>query len=207
MTAQRPRRQGCLVWRRLLMVAGASLLVANGALGQTATRMLDRFDDVSAWKAVASDGVAASVASVTDVKRQALRLTFDLGGTAGYAIARRALPLEFPDNYAITFWLRADAPVNDLQVKLVDASGDNVWWYHRPNFAFARDWQRVTIKKRQIDFAWGPAKDRVLRQSAALEIVVAAGRDGGRGTLYVSGLELQELPPAPDAWPQPVVRA
>ncbi len=207
MTARRRRRQGCLDWRRLLMVAGAFLLVANGALAQTSTRMLDRFDDVSAWKAVASDGVTASVASVTDAKRQALRLTFDLGGTAGYAIARRALPLEFPDNYAITFWLRADAPVNDLQVKLVDASGDNVWWYHRPNFAFARDWQRVTIKKRQIDFAWGPAKDRALRQSAALEIVVAAGRDGGRGTLYVSGLELQELPPAPDAWPQPVVRA
>ena len=200
------RRRRGLGWWRLLMLTG-SMCIATAVTAQISTRTLDRFDDVSAWKAVASDGVTASVAPVTDAKRQALRLTFDLGGTAGYAIARRALPLELPDNYAITFWLRADAPVNDLQLKLVDATGDNVWWYHRPNFAFTRDWQRVTIKKRQIAFAWGPTKDRVLRQSATIEIVVAAGRDGGHGTLYVSDLELQELPPPPDVWPQPTVRA
>src|SRR5678815_37463 len=84
---------------------------------QPSLRVLDRFDDVAAWKSVASDGVTASVAATVDGKRQALRLTFDLGGTAGYAVARRALPVELPENYAITFWLRADSPVNDLQVK------------------------------------------------------------------------------------------
>ena len=137
--------------------------------------MLDRFDDVAAWKSVASDGVTASLQAIVDGKRQALRLDFDLGGTAGYAVARRALPIVLPENYAITFWLRADAPVNDLQVKLADASGDNVWWYNRPNFAFPREWQQVTIKKRQIEFAWGPTKDRALRAFATIEIAVAAG--------------------------------
>ncbi len=43
----------------------------------------------------------------------------------------RALPLDLPANYEITFYLRGDAPVNDFQVKLVDASGDNVWWFNR----------------------------------------------------------------------------
>ena len=92
--------------------------VASFAYAQTPsdTRMLDRFDDVAAWKAVASDGVTASIARIVDGKRTAMRLDFDLGGTAGYALARRALPLDLPENYAITFWLRADAPVNDLQV-------------------------------------------------------------------------------------------
>ena len=170
-------------------------------------RMLDRFDDVSAWKAVASDGVTASLRGVVDAKRPALRLDFDLGGTAGYALARRDLPLELPDNYAITFWLRADAPVNDLQVKLVDASGDNVWWFRRQDFEFSREWRLVTIKKRQIDFAWGPTKDRVLRRAASIEFVVAAGRGGGRGSMYVSDLALQELPPPSAQWPMPIVRA
>lgn len=183
------------------------IVTAKPAFAQGAARMLDRFEDVAAWKAVASDGVTASVQHVADRKRPALRLDFDLAGTAGYAIARRALPLDLPDNYAITFWLRADAPVNDLQVKLVDASGDNVWWYHRPNFAFPREWQQVTIKKRQVEFAWGPTKDRALRQAAAIEFVVAAGREGGRGSIQVSDLVLQELPPAPATWPQPSVRA
>ena len=170
-------------------------------------RVLDRFDDVPAWKSVASDGVTASVGAIGDGKRQALRLTFDLGGTAGYAVARRALPMVLPENYAITFWLRADAPVNDLQVKLADASGDNVWWYNRPSFAFPREWQQVTIKKRQIEFAWGPTKDRALREFATIEIVVAAGSGGGRGSLYVSELSLQELPAVPEAWPAPKTRA
>ncbi|HSC23991.1 MAG TPA: discoidin domain-containing protein [Casimicrobiaceae bacterium] len=158
------------------------------------TRILDHFDDVSAWKAVASDGVTASVGRVVDGKRAAMRLDFDLGGTAGYALARRALPVDLPDNYAFTFWLRADAPVNDLQVKFVDESGDDVWWYRQPNFAFPSEWTPVTIRKRQIAFAWGPAKDRALRHVASIEIAVAAGNGGGRGSLFVSDLELQERP-------------
>jgi hypothetical protein len=190
------------------MTLAASLAFAQPPAPET--RMLDRFDDVAAWKAVASDGVTASVARVVDAKRPAMRLDFDLGGTAGYAIARRALPVDLPENYAITFWLRADAPVNDLQIKLIDASGDNVWWYHRQNFEFPREWRQVTIKKRQIDFAWGPTKDRTLRRVATIEVAVAAGTGGGRGSLYVSDLSLQELPPASAAvadWPPPKLRA
>ena len=194
------RRLGCLL-------ALASALAVTPASAQPGTRVLDRFDDVAAWKAVASDGVTAALHPVVDAKRPAMRLDFDLGATAGYAIARRALPLELPENYAITFWLRADAPVNDLQVKLIDASGDNVWWYNRPNVAFPREWQQVTIKKRQLEFAWGPTQDRALRRAATIELVVAAGRGGGRGSFYVSDLRLVELPAVSGAWPPPTVRA
>lgn len=196
--------------RRRASLAFAVALVATLTHAQPRLpemRVLDRFDDVAAWKAIASDGVTATVDRVIDAKRPALRLDFDLGGTAGYAIARRALPLDLPENYAITFWIRADAPVNDLQVKLIDASGDNVWWYRRPNFTFPREWQPITIKKRQIEFAWGPAQDRTLRHAAAIEIAIAAGSGGGRGSVYLGDLSFQELPPAPGAWPPPIVRA
>ena len=199
-------------WLRLpsrrLAVAVVAALVAPLAQAQppaNGARVLDRFDDVAAWKAVASDGVGASVSRTVDGKRTAMRLDFDLAGTAGYALARRPLSVDLPDNYAITFWLRADARVNDLQVKLVDDSGDDVWWYRKPDFTFPAEWQPVTIRKRQIEFAWGPAKDRTLRHIAAIEIVVAAGSGGGRGSIEVSDLALQERPSESAPFPPPIV--
>jgi len=41
-----------------------------------------------------------------------------------------------PANYEITFRLRAQAPVNNLELKLIDATGDNVWWLNRRDFTF-----------------------------------------------------------------------
>jgi hypothetical protein len=203
-TARWRRRWPCGALAFVLLLAAS---LAHAQPPSPDTRILDRFDDVAAWKAVASDGVSASIARVIEAKRPAMRLDFDLGGTAGYAIARRALPLDLPENYAITFWMRADAPVNDLQVKFVDASGDNVWWYARPNFVFPGEWRQITIKKRQIEFAWGPAKDHALRHVATIEIAIAAGSGGGRGAVYVSDLALQELPSASAPWPPVQVRA
>src|SRR5438477_1768181 len=170
-------------------------------------RVLDTFDQLAAWQAGASDGVRASIQKASGPEGPALRLDFDLAGTAGYALAARSLPLDLPPNYEISFYLRADAPVNHFQVKLTDESGENVWWFNRPDFEFPREWQRVTIKKRQIDFAWGPTKDRSLTHAARLEFVVAAGRSGGGGSLYISHLELRERPIAPATWPTPLVSA
>jgi hypothetical protein len=161
--------------------------------GAAAARILDDFEDVRPWTAGASDGVQTAVHSAEGPVGRALRLDFDLAGTAGYALARRALPLDLPANYEIVFSIRGDAPVNHFQVKLVDASGENVWWFSRPDFEFPREWQTVRIKKRHLDFAWGPTKDRTLRRAAAIEFAVAAGRGGGRGWVEVSGLVLREL--------------
>jgi hypothetical protein len=172
-----------------------------------AARTLDDFADVTPWKAAASDGVRASVHPAEGVRGGALRLDFDLAGTAGYALARRALPLELPARYEITFYVRADAPVNHFQVKLVDASGDNVWWVNRRDFQFPREWQLVKIKQRHVEFAWGPTSDRTLRRAAAIEFVVAAGRGGGRGSVSVSQLVLRELPDESADTSAPAVQA
>jgi hypothetical protein len=170
-------------------------------------RVLDRFDEPAMWQPAVSDGVRASVHPAAGPAGPALRLDFDLGRTAGYAAARRALPVDLPANYEISFYLRADAPVNEFQVKLVDASGENVWWFHRRDFEFPREWRLVKIKKRQIEFAWGPTTDRTLRHVAMVEFVVNAGRGGGGGSLYVSDLALRELPAEGGVLPVPSARA
>ena len=191
----------------LLMTIACHMPLWAQAPASFATRVLDNFADIAPWQPGASDGVLASIHPADGVNGAALRLDFDLAGTAGYALAARALPLDLPSNYEISFYLRADAPSNHFQVKLVDGSGENVWWLNRPNFEFPREWQRVTIKKRQIDFAWGPTKLRVLTHAARLEFVVAAGKSGGGGSLYISDLELRERPVTPATWPAPSVSA
>jgi hypothetical protein len=173
---------------------------------QRALKYLDEMDEVSAWKALASDGVSASVHGAKGVERNALVLEFDLAKTAGYAGATRVLPTTLPDDYEISFWMRAEAGRNHLEVKFVDASGDNVWWFRRANYQFSGDWQQVRIKRRQVEFAWGPSNDRALRQFHSIEFLVSAGEDGGKGNLWFDRLALKPVA-RPPAGAQPAARA
>ena len=161
--------------------------------GASGVQILDDFNPAS-WQCATSDDVRATLHRAAGPVGPALRLDFDLGGTAGYAAARHAVSLDLPANYELSFYLRADAPVNELQVKFVDASGDNVWWFRQPDFEFPRDWRLITIKKRDVKFAWGPGADHTLRHAAVIEFVVNAGRGGGSGSVFFSGLTLRELP-------------
>jgi hypothetical protein len=167
---------------------------------------LDEFESPEAWAPTASDGVSASADVVPGVAGNALRLSFDFQGHGGHAGLRRPLPIDFPPNYEISFFVRGDAPPNDLQFKLLDASGDNVWWFRRRAMAFPAGWQALTFKKRELEFAWGPTKDRELRHSDGLELVLAAG-EGGRGSVAFDGLSIRELPVPPAVPPAPLPSA
>jgi hypothetical protein len=170
-------------------------------------RPLAGFENLAQWQVGASDGVRASLSAVKGLAGQALCLEFDFAGVAGYASARRVLSIDFPLNYEFAFYVRGEAPVNNLEFKLVYASGDNVWWVNYRDFAFPREWQQVNIKKRQIEFAWGPTPDRALTHSAAPELVVKAGSGGGRGLVCFDQLSLRELPPQTTSHPTPILHA
>ncbi len=169
-------------------------------------RILDDFDDIGAWRVAASDEVEASLRRVPRGEGSALCLDFDFGQVSGYAVLRRELSLEYPENYELAFDIRGDAPENALQFKLVDASGENVWWVNRADFAFPRDWERIRLKKRHIEFAWGPSRDRSLARSAVLELVIARGRGGGKGSVCFDRLTMSALPVAAGAT-TPLVQA
>jgi F5/8 type C domain len=171
-------------------------------------RYLDEMDDVAAWKSLASDGASASIheGRGVDGGGRAVILEFDLANTAGYAAARRVLPTSLPDDYEISFWMRGEAGRNHFEVKFVDASGDNVWWFRRANFTFSGEWQQVRIKRRQIEFAWGTTTDRTLRRFESIEFVISAGEEGGRGNLWFDRLALKPLKP-PDAAARPTASA
>jgi hypothetical protein len=181
-------------------------LVFTGAGPTGDVVVLDDFEDVSRWKAVPSDGVALTLAADAGFRGRALRMDFDFQGHSGWAAARRNVPLEMPANWEFSFRIRADAPMNNLEFKLVDESGENVWWVNRRNFEFPREWQKVTIKKRHVEFAWGPSGGGELRKVAALELTVTAGT-GGKGSVWVDELTFTELPPAKRYARTPLVRS
>jgi hypothetical protein len=186
-------------------IALGVLAAAASSSAQT-TRTLDDFETVAAWSAHPSDNVSLHIASDTGRHGRAMRLDFDFHGGGGYAIARRTLGIDLPSNYQFSFSLRGDAPTENLEFKLVDASGDNVWWQNRRDVAFPTGWQTVTIRKRHISFAWGPKGGGELDRVAALEISITAG-SGGKGTIWLDDLRLTELPPDRPYAGAPVARA
>ncbi|MBM0105729.1 discoidin domain-containing protein [Steroidobacter sp. S1-65] len=156
-------------------------------------RYLDEMENVAEWNSLASDGVDASVRAEKGVDGNALVLEYNLNNTAGYAAATRKLPVTLPEDYEISFWMRGEAGRNHFEMKFVDASGDNVWWFRRANFQVTGDWQPIRIKRRQIEFAWGPTNDRTLKSFAGLEFVIAAGEDGGQGNLWFDRLAIKPV--------------
>src|SRR5688572_11255155 len=169
-------------------------------------RLLDGFDDLTPWKVSGSDEVKVRMRRASDGEGGGLCMDFDFGRVSGYAVAARELPLEFPENYEFVLRLRGEGPPNSLQFKLVDATGENVWWVHRPDYVFPREWQELRFKKRHVAFAWGPTADRELKRSARLELVVARGPGGGSGTACFDRLSFRALPPAGAPSP-PTLRA
>ncbi|QSX75642.1 discoidin domain-containing protein [Lysobacter arenosi] len=184
---------------RLVAVAIAGLFASiSAAAAPGAARQLDDFESAKAWTVVTSDQVSGKLRSVAGTQGKALCLDYDFHGVSGYAGITRELPLDYPDNYAFSFQLRGDSPANDLQFKLVDDSGDNVWWVNRPRYAFPAQWTQVQYKRRHISRAWGLAPDPTLRHSRRIEFTIY-NSVGGKGSVCFDDLAMRNLPPQDDS--------
>jgi tetratricopeptide (TPR) repeat protein len=153
---------------------------------------LDDFSDVSGWSAVASGRAELRISREPSPQGSALRLDFDFHGGGGFVVARRALARALPESWALALRIRGEAPANKLELKLVDPSNRNVWWWHRDAFAFPPEWTPLRIRSSEVSFAWGPAGGGALRELAALELAIAAP-PGGRGTVWIEDLRFEDL--------------
>jgi hypothetical protein len=176
------------------MIAPAMLLIV-AALQSAPVVVLDDFESTSGWKTTPSDGVSLELHEDQGLHGKAMRIDFDFHGHGGYAVIHKEFKLHVPANYEFTFAIRGPAPVNTLEFKLIDPTGDNVWWSNQPGFVFPADWKTVTRKKRHISFAWGPIGGGDLKDVAAIEFAVTAGT-GGKGSVWIDDLKLTPLDPA-----------
>jgi hypothetical protein len=171
-------------------IAGALCLLAFGVQA----RVIDTFDSADGWKVIQSDQVTGTLRNADG----GLCLDYDFHDVSGYVGLQRDVALDYPGNYAFAFKLRGEGPANDFQFKLVDASGDNVWWATKPKFAFPSEWTPMRFKKRHISKAWGPSEEKELKHSAKLEFTLASG-EGGKGSACFDALTFEELPPPDDS--------
>jgi hypothetical protein len=155
----------------------------------------DLSSDAAAWLPVAS-GQAKLELSKSELRRAsaALRMDFDFKGGGGFVVARRVVARAMPEEYVLRLRLRGHGPVNNLELKLVDGTGQNVWRYVRKDLSPPARWLKLQVPSRAMEFAWGPAGGGVMSTLGAIEIAVVAGA-GGAGTLLVAGLEIEDATP------------
>lgn len=149
----------------------------------------------SGWQASASGNAELALSTVPAGRSSALRMDFDFKGGKGFVVARHACPYAMPAEYAVHFRLRGRAPSNDLEVKLIDAAGVNVWRWVARDLRPSWRWRRWSVQSRDIEFAWGPSSGAALAELGFVELAIVAG-EGGRGSLWLADLAIEDLTPA-----------
>lgn len=182
------------------------LLLLCASLIKAQPKLFDDFSSLAAWKSIASDGVTINTSIVDGFKGKAIKIDYNFTKGSGYAGIQKVIPIELPANYQFTFYVKAESPNNNLEFKLLDKSGENVWWLNQRNFEFPKRWKKITIKKRHISFAWGPTSDHVLKNIDKIEFTISS-YNGGKGTVYIDELNFEQLQETNQNPPAPVVSA
>jgi hypothetical protein len=153
--------------------------------------LLDDFRDPASWMPVASGLAELHLGAARGPAGAALALEFDFKGGGGFVVARKAFARTMPETWTLTFAIAGRAPANRLEVKLADPSGRNVWWRHWTAFAVPAEWQTITVRSSDVEFAYGPAGGGPLVDLGAIEIALAAP-PGGAGTIRIADLRLED---------------
>ncbi|MBS1706909.1 MAG: hypothetical protein JST40_13670 [Armatimonadetes bacterium] len=151
------------------------------------------FESLDPWKAVESTGVSLTITADSGRTGKGMRLDYDYNNRGGYVLAQRTLGKTLPENFEISFWIKADSPRNNFEFKLMDPTGENVWWSNKVAYVWPKQWTRVSFRRRNLPFAWGP-KPGAFTDIGDFQIGIAAN-EGGKGTVWVDDFEIHELPP------------
>lgn len=154
--------------------------------------LIDKFENLENWKVISSDAAKIKVKTVEEVSGNCFRIDYEFIG-AGYCGIEKVFPFDLPNNYKFTFDLKGESPKNNLEFKLIDKTGDNVWWKNQRNFEFPSEWRKIIVRKRDIDFAWGPVGGGAVKSFDKIQIVIAAA-EGGKGSIFLDELTIVEMP-------------
>ncbi|MEK8024020.1 MAG: discoidin domain-containing protein, partial [Candidatus Hydrogenedentota bacterium] len=188
-----------------LLVIPFGLMIGIGACGKTVATpgeaervipravetVVDDFENAGSWSPLSAQGVALKLGACDGSKGNALQFEFAFPTPSGYVVAAKDAPFDLPDDYKFTFFVKGNSPDNTLEFKLIDKDG-NTFWKRFENFKYPSEWTKVSVRKSQIAFAWGPAGGGVPSRVAKMEFAVSCG-EGGSGTVAIDELTLVDL--------------
>jgi hypothetical protein len=169
-------------------------------------KTLDTFENTDGWGFIKSDGVNLKVSNEKGLTGNAVRFDYDFTKGTGYGGIQKLFPIDLPENFEFTFYIKAESPANNFEIKFIDSTGNNVWWVSNRNYDFPEEWKKIRIRKRHISFAWGPTADQSLKRIDRIEFTIASFV-GGKGTLWIDDLRFEPLQPETSAYPLPSATA
>ncbi len=182
------------------------MMILAATIIQAQTKTLDEFENKNGWAFIRSDGVNLNLSTEKGLTGNAIRFDYDFTKGTGYGGIQKLFPIDLPDNYEFTFYVKAESPSNNFEIKFIDSTGNNVWWISNRNYDFPSEWKKIRIKKRHINFAWGPTADQNLKRIDRIEFTIASFV-GGKGTIWLDDLKFEALPPEAQSYPIPSVTA
>ncbi len=171
---------------------------------QVQIKTLDEFESKNGWSFIKSDGVNLNLTTEKGLTGNAIRFDYDFTKGTGYGGIQKLFPIDLPDNYEFTFYVKAESPANNFEIKFIDSTGNNVWWVNNRNYDFPTEWKKITIKKRHISFAWGPTTDQHLKRIDRIEFTLSSFV-GGKGTIWLDNLKFEPLPAETQSYSKPSI--
>jgi hypothetical protein len=150
----------------------------------------ENFARPGAWQPRTAPGTTLAIDRVAGQHGEAMRMTYDFRGSQAYVLATRSVDLDLQGNFQFTFFVRRSNPDNAFEFKLIDAAGNTFMkkWY---SFGEVGAWKPVTIRKRDITWAWGPDAGAAISRIRTLELAITGG---GQGEVSFDEIQLHPLP-------------
>lgn len=169
----------------------SAVFVAAVFGGEPTVRPLRDFSVLEAWTTKAP-GMELKLSSIETPHGKGMRFDYDYQVSGNFALVHQDCDVPVQGNFALSFWLKAETPDNNIEIKLEDVTG-NTYWYARKPYHWPTEWTHVVLRKRQIPFAWGPKSSTELSELKSLEFVVSSSGAGKKGVIYLAGLEITSL--------------
>jgi hypothetical protein len=150
---------------------------------------------LSEWQPTVSGTAELKLSSVPAGGGTALQMDFDLKDGGGFVVARRPLSRTMPEDYAVLFRMRGRGAVINLELKLVDATGRNVWRHVIKELRLPVRWKTIKVESREIDFAWGPAGSGGISELGSLELAIVSSV-AAKGTVWIADVRIEDCGPS-----------
>ncbi|MBK6914380.1 MAG: hypothetical protein IPH11_12275 [Ignavibacteriales bacterium] len=122
------------------------LILRNNILSAQSTT-LDDFESTKGWDLIKADGVDLSISSEIGLHGNAVKFEYDFTKGTGYGGIQKFFPIDLTENFECTFYVKAESPSNNFEIKFIDSTGNNVWWVNNRNYDFPAEWKKIKIKK------------------------------------------------------------